>query len=161
MDPIPTDERARLLWWALKLLKQNDVVPEEITWRKQIDDLKQKLATARDEGQITALVMQINRLVRQLNTLGTNAIASAITPVSLDAEIKKLRLTGPRAGLTTMRVSEVRPRASTPRPPALPATRGAAGGVRHCANPVCKSRNPGAARFCRRCGWKMYTETCV
>jgi len=70
LDPIPTDERARLLWWALKLLKQNDVVPEEITWRKQIDDLKQKLAAARSEGQITALVMQINLLVRQLNTLG-------------------------------------------------------------------------------------------
>jgi len=152
LDPVPTDERARLLWWALKLLKQNDVVPEEITWRKQIDDLKQQLAATRDERRIVALVMQINRLVRQLNTLGTNAIASSIAPVSLDAEIKRSRLAGPAPA----RVTEVHPPpAPPPRPPALPAATGSAGKIRHCANPACKSRNPGTARFCRRCGAKM------
>jgi hypothetical protein len=88
-------ERARMLWWALKLLKQNDVIPEEVTWRKQIDDLKQELAAAGDEKQIIALVMQINRMVRQLNTLGTNAIASSMAPVSLDAELQRFRLAGP------------------------------------------------------------------
>jgi hypothetical protein len=146
LDPIPTDEKARLLWWALKLLRQNDVVPEEITWRKQIDDLKQKLAAARNEGQVTALVMQINRLVRQLNTLGTNAIASSIAPVSLDAEIKRFRLSGP--------VDPTRQPATPSRTPAHSAAK--TGGVRHCSNAVCKSRNPANARFCRRCGAQMH-----
>jgi len=151
LDPIPTDERARLLWWALKLLKQNDVVPEEVTWRKQIDDLKQKLAAAGSEGQITALVMQINRLVWQLNTLGTNAIASPIAPVSLDSEIIRFRMAGP----TPTQGPHVHPPPAMPsRSRPLPAAR-AASGVRHCTNAICKSRNPGTARFCRRCGSEM------
>jgi hypothetical protein len=90
-EPIPADERARMLWWALKLLKQNDFVPEEITWRKQIQDLKDKLAGETNEAQVILLVNRINRIVHQLNTLGTNAIESAIAPVSLEAELRRAR----------------------------------------------------------------------
>jgi hypothetical protein len=157
LEPIPTDERARMLWWAIKLLKQNDVVPEEITWRKQIDELKQELAAAANEDQIAVLVVRINRLVRQLNTLGTNAIASAVQGVSLEAEVKRFRLAGPTARAKT----EPR-RAATSQPPtsrqgtkSFASTRG---GVRHCANAGCKSRNPLTARFCRRCGTLMDSQ---
>ena len=57
-----------------RFLKQNDVIPEEIIWRKRIDGLKDELAQAMTELRVTALVNAINALVRQLNTLGTNAL---------------------------------------------------------------------------------------
>src|ERR1043166_502091 len=49
LEPMPADEGARMLWWALRILKHNDVVPEEIVWRKSIDHLKSRLPEARDE----------------------------------------------------------------------------------------------------------------
>jgi len=91
LDPIPADERARMLWWALKLLKQNDVLPEEITWRKQVQELKDNLAGETAERQVVLLVNRINRLVHQLNTMGTNAIDLAVAPVSLQAELRRVR----------------------------------------------------------------------
>jgi hypothetical protein len=30
LDPIPTEENARLMWWALRILKNNNFTPEEI-----------------------------------------------------------------------------------------------------------------------------------
>jgi hypothetical protein len=159
LEPIPTDERARMLWWAIKLLKQNDVVPEEITWRKQIDELRQKLAAAANEDQIAVLVVRINRLVRQLNTLGTNAIASSVQGVSLEAEVKRFRLAGP----ATAHATPARERTTLAQQPTRnEATKWFAstrGGVRHCANAGCKSRNPLTARFCRRCGAVMHSES--
>lgn len=84
LEPLPADENARAMWWALKVLRQNNVVPEEVRWRKMIDQLKARLAGARDESSVRSLVAQINGLVRQLNNLGTNAINLGVGAVSLE-----------------------------------------------------------------------------
>jgi len=90
LEPMPADENTRMTWWALRLFKQNDFVPHEVQWRKQIEQLKAKLERATTDGQIVHLVATINRLVMQLNTLGTNAISSGgMAPVSLEAERAK------------------------------------------------------------------------
>src|SRR4030095_1314382 len=68
VDAMPADENARLMWWALRILKQNDFTPDEVRWRKQIDHLKDDLAVATTEVRVTALVRAINALVRQLHT---------------------------------------------------------------------------------------------
>ena len=91
LEPMPATEKARLTWWALRLLKQNEFTPDEIVWRKQIDRLKEQLDTATTDAQVVALVGAINKLVLRLNTLGTNALPLPNVAVSLDAERQKLR----------------------------------------------------------------------
>jgi hypothetical protein len=91
LEPAPADENARLTWWALKILRQNDVLPEEVKWRKRIDLLKAALDSAVDEAAVRQTVDQINALVHQLNTLGTNALNMGIAPVSLERELHRLR----------------------------------------------------------------------
>ena len=40
LEPMPADENARMTWWALQILKQNDVTPDEVRWRKALDYLR-------------------------------------------------------------------------------------------------------------------------
>ena len=92
LEPIPTDENARMTWWALKILKQNDVTPHEVQWRKALDYLKSQLERVTEESRLEALVVQINDLVRRINTLGTNAINIGVVGVDLEAERERLRV---------------------------------------------------------------------
>jgi hypothetical protein len=92
LEPVPVDENARMTWWALKILKQNDVMPDEVKWRKALDDLKHRLERLHDESRLESLATQINDLVRRINTMGTNAINIAATGVSLEDERERLRL---------------------------------------------------------------------
>jgi hypothetical protein len=91
LDPAPAEENARMTWWCLRLLKNNDFTPDEIRYRKAIDHLKGALSSAADEQRVSTLVQQINDLVHKLNTLGTNAMNTGIAPVCLDRELTRLR----------------------------------------------------------------------
>jgi hypothetical protein len=88
---MPAEENARMTWWALRILRSNDVIPDEVRWRKMIDVLKAQLSTTRDETAMKSLVTRINALVHQVNTLGTNALKSAVVAVDLEAELAGLR----------------------------------------------------------------------
>ena len=91
LEPLPPDENARMMWWALKILKQNDVTPHEVQWRKALDYLKAQLEKLTDESRLEPLVAQINELVRRINTMGTNAINIGVAGVDLDVERERLR----------------------------------------------------------------------
>src|SRR3954470_19633031 len=43
LEPMPADENARMTWWAIRLLRQNDFTPHEIRWRKIVEGLKAEL----------------------------------------------------------------------------------------------------------------------
>ena len=60
LEPMPADENARLTWWAIRLLKQNDFTPDEVRLRKQIDMLRDELAVAKTEQRVVFLVTAIN-----------------------------------------------------------------------------------------------------
>ena len=94
LEPLPADENTRMLWWALKIMRQNEFTPDEVRWRKSIEIMKEQLARVSDEEGLRLLVARINTLVHKLHTLGTNAMnsASAIVPVSFERELAKLRL---------------------------------------------------------------------
>src|SRR5882757_9753904 len=83
LEPLPADENTRMLWWALKIMRQNDVTPDEVRWRKSIEVLKEQLERVKDEAGLRLLVAHINALVYKLHTLGTNAMnrASAVVAV--------------------------------------------------------------------------------
>jgi Domain of unknown function (DUF1992) len=147
LEPMPADENARMTWWMLRILKNNNFTPEEVTWRRKIESLKHELATATTEQRVDALVKTINGLVHQLNTLGTNAINIAVSGVSPEAERRKL-------DERRSKQPEQSGPCAQPTPPKLPAQVVL---VLQCASPRCKARNPATARFCRRCG-KVLTE---
>jgi hypothetical protein len=91
LEPAPAEENARMMWWALRILKQNDVMPDEVKYRKALDRLYAQLDTLSDESRLESLVAQINGLVRRINTMGTNAINLAVAGVDLEAERVRLR----------------------------------------------------------------------
>jgi hypothetical protein len=91
LEPMPAEENARMTWWALRILKNNDYTPDEIRYRKAIDHLKGALARADQEDGVRRIVAQINELVRKLNTMGTNAINLAIAPVDEQEAVERFR----------------------------------------------------------------------
>ena len=86
---MPAEENARLMWWALRLLKQNDVIPDEVRLRKTIDGLREKLPAATSAVEVARLVKDINAAVRQLNTMGTTAMPIACAPAVLEIELER------------------------------------------------------------------------
>jgi hypothetical protein len=145
LEPMPAEENARLMWWAIRLMKNNDVTPDEVRLRKQIDLLRDELAVAKTERRVVFLCTAINAAVKNLNTLGTNAINSPVAPVSLEAE--------------RQRFLERLAAAATEPPPAQWDATAAAKGIRHCQHKDCKSRNAAKARYCRVCGRKLTVRT--
>jgi hypothetical protein len=134
LEPIPANEDARLVWWALRILRQNDFTPEEVRWRKRLDGFREELAAATTERRVKALVLAHNQLVHELNTLGTNALKSPVVAVSLETELGKLR----------ERLQEGPVQSGPARVLQQP-----------CGNDVCRCANPQGARFCRRCGQEL------
>jgi hypothetical protein len=91
LGPLPADENARMMWWALRIMRQNDFTPDEVRYRKTLDGLKSDLHATRDERRVVVLVAQINALVHKINTMGTNALKAPVTGVSLADERARLR----------------------------------------------------------------------
>ncbi len=91
LEDMPAAENARLAWWALRILKQNDVTPHEVIYRKQIDVLLDKIAGLTDEAALPALVTRVNGYVRKINTLGTTALTASVVLLDLDSERQRLR----------------------------------------------------------------------
>jgi len=81
----------RMTWWAIRILRQNDFTPDEVRWRKMIDNLKDRLPRAGSEAILIKLVHEINELVRKLNTMGTNVLKCDIAPVCLETELVEFR----------------------------------------------------------------------
>jgi len=96
LEPMPAEESARMMWWTLRILKNNNVIPEEVAWRKSIDHLKSRLSQARDENHLLQIVEQINALVYKLNTLGTNALSLGIAPLDIESERQSFRQRRPQ-----------------------------------------------------------------
>src|SRR2546421_10660153 len=58
LEDMPAEENARLMWWAIRLLKQNDFIPDEVRWHKALDRFRLTLNSLTDEKQLPALVDQ-------------------------------------------------------------------------------------------------------
>lgn len=91
IEPLPADEKARMTWWALRIMKQNNVVPDEVEWRKSIDRLTTAIELLTNESRLAGLVAKVNELVHRLNTLGTNAINIPVARLDLEGEQARLR----------------------------------------------------------------------
>src|SRR5687768_7760291 len=59
LEPMPAEENARLMWWAIKLMRNADFTPDEVRLRKQVDTLRDELAAAASEQRVVYLVAAI------------------------------------------------------------------------------------------------------
>ena len=160
LEPMPADEGARLTWWMLRILKNSDFTPDEVRYRKRLDHLKDALAAAATERNVVTLVTAYNAMVKQINTMGTNALNVAVAPLSLEAELQRFREraspgptvapAGPAAKGAAAKGAAAKAGASAQA--GSPPGRHSAEGGRDCSNPSCRADNPATARFCRRCG---------
>jgi hypothetical protein len=94
LEDIPAGENQRMLWWALKIMRNSDYTPDEVRWRKQIDLLRGRISALVDESELPGLVDEINLLVHQINTLGTNALQLPTVQLDLETELARLRARG-------------------------------------------------------------------
>ena len=131
LDSIPVDENARMIWWALRMMRNAGQTPEEVRLRQQVQSLKDELSQTLSETRVRALVGVINSIVKQVNAMPHNEGGPRMTPVDLGRELGQLHYRQ-RVKVNTK-----------PKP---------AGVLSSCTNGLCASPNPGAARFCRRCG---------
>ena len=100
LEPLPADEDARALWWALRIMRNADIQTDELRYRKRIARLRELLELAMDEAAVNALVREHNELVRRLNTMGTNAIRSTLGTLDETEQLERLsnRTAGGDAG---------------------------------------------------------------
>ena len=100
LEPLPADEDARALWWALRIMRNADFQTDELRYRKRIARLRELLELAMDEAGVIALVREHNELVRRLNTMGTNAIRSTLGTLDETEQLERLsnRTAGGDAG---------------------------------------------------------------
>jgi hypothetical protein len=77
LEPIPADENARLTWWALRILRQQGFIPDEVVLRREIEQIKSRLAEEGDAVKRLDMARVLNELIRRLNTMGTTAMTSA------------------------------------------------------------------------------------
>jgi hypothetical protein len=129
LDDMPADERARMVWWALKLMRNAGRTPDEVRWRKRVDALRDELAMATSEDRVRSVVGAINVLVKQVNTVRAAGQAPLVA-ADLGREIGRLHARRRQGVSVALDLSA-------------------------CANELCASANPSAARYCRRCGGRM------
>lgn len=67
------------VWWALRLMRQANVLPDEVRYRKRIDELRRQLDVAKTEDDARRVVRELNGLILKLNGMGTNAIPTSLT----------------------------------------------------------------------------------
>jgi len=92
LEAAPAEENARLLWWALRILRNSDFVPDEVRMRKELDRLRAQLDALTDEAKLPALVARFNALVYKINTLGTNAMNGSNGVFAVRIEVERERL---------------------------------------------------------------------
>lgn len=91
LEPMPADENARLLWWTIRILRRNDVIPDEVKLRKAIDLATRHARGAGDEATLRTRVAEANEMIRRLHTLGVNALQSAVAPLDPELEVARWR----------------------------------------------------------------------
>jgi hypothetical protein len=91
LEDMPADEGTRMMWWALRILRKNDFIPDEVRWLKALDRLREALDGANDEQHLAKLVGEFNELVHNVNTMGTNALRSCVSTVDLETERQRMR----------------------------------------------------------------------
>lgn len=91
LEPMPADENARMRWWAMRIFRQNNIVPDEVRYRREIQACRAALEKADSEKRVTDVVRLANEFIHRLNTMGTNIKPSDDAPLDLEQELTGFR----------------------------------------------------------------------
>ena len=91
LEPLPADENARAMYWALRIFKKAGLTTDELRYRNEIAGLRDAVAACRDAARVADLVYKHNLLVRKLNTMGTNALKADYGPLDAGVEVARVR----------------------------------------------------------------------
>jgi len=77
------------VWWAVRMLKQANITTDEMRYRRRIDLLRSELPEARSEADVRRIARELNGWILKLNTLGTNAVPTTLTPLNEDRAVEE------------------------------------------------------------------------
>ena len=92
--PLPDIDRPRdELWWVRQKLKREDVqlLPPTLQVRKDLDDVRERIAGTDDEAVVRALVAEINEKIREVNRSVVTGPPSTLFPLDVETVVERWR----------------------------------------------------------------------
>jgi hypothetical protein len=85
----PHDE----LWWVRDKLRREGVsyLPPTLALRKDVEDARAAIATARSEAEVRGIVEQINERIRMTNRQATSGPPSNLMPLDVERTVEGWR----------------------------------------------------------------------
>jgi hypothetical protein len=96
--PLPDLDRPRdELWWVRDKLKREDVqfLPPTLQIRKDLDEVREKIANATDETVVRRLIAEINEQIRYVNSHVTHGPPSTLMPLDIERTVTRWRESRP------------------------------------------------------------------
>ena len=92
--PLPDIDRPRdELWWVRQKLKREDVqyLPPALQVRKDLDDVRERIAASDDEVVVRRLVDEINDKIREVNRSIVSGPPSTLVPLDVERVVERWR----------------------------------------------------------------------
>jgi hypothetical protein len=85
----PRDE----LWWVRDKLQREDAqfLPPTLALRKEVEDVRERIAAAASEGEVRSLVAGINERIVKINSRATAGPPSTVVKLDEDLEVRRWR----------------------------------------------------------------------
>ena len=85
----PRDE----LWWVRGLLKRENVqfLPPTLQVRKDLDEVRERIAATDDEAVVRTLVAEINEKIREVNRSVVTGPPSTLFPLHVETVVERWR----------------------------------------------------------------------
>ena len=100
-EPIPDLARPYdELWWLRKKLRDEElsIEPPALTLRRELDDVRARIAAAGNEAEVRRLVASINERIIYVNSHITSGPPSDIVPLDVERVVAGWRGTDPPSG---------------------------------------------------------------
>jgi hypothetical protein len=92
--PLPDIDRPRdELWWVRQKLKREDVqlLPPSLQVRKDLDEVRERIAATDDESVVRRLVAEINEKIREVNRTIVTGPPSTLFPLDVETVVERWR----------------------------------------------------------------------
>ena len=92
--PLPDIDQPRdELWWVRGLLKRENVqfLPPTLQVRKDLDEVRERIAATDDEAVVRKLVAEINEKIREVNRSVVTGPPSTLFPLHVETVVERWR----------------------------------------------------------------------
>jgi hypothetical protein len=93
-EPIRDLDRPRDdMWWIRDKLRREEAqyLPPTLALRKEVEDARERIAEAGEEGEVRAIVAKINARIAHVNSRATAGPPSTVVTLDPDHEVAKWR----------------------------------------------------------------------